>query len=215
MRTLRLTALIVFGAACLSASPIFVNNFSFETLPVGWPTATCGGTCAYSYGAGAVPGWVTDNSVNAGEFIPGGLNGNPPAEDGNVLAYTNGGGAFISQTVGTVLAGVTYFLQVEVLHRTDFPMMGIVQLQINGVPVVTATGPDAGPGTWNNFTASYTASAADAGKNLTIFLTSNGVQGDFDNVRLNDSLGGVPEPATFSFLGLGLVALAVRRRSLR
>jgi len=41
--------------------------------------------------------------------------------------------------------------------------------------------------------------AADVGKTIGIDLRSNGVQGDWDNVRLNDSTG-VPEPASLSLI---------------
>src|SRR5664279_647342 len=156
-----LTILLVLVASSGAfATSVSVANYSFETyttLPF-----LCGGTCAYSIGP--IPGW--NNSGNAGQWITGGYAGNPSAIDGNVLGYSNGGQ--IWQDVGVAVAGTTYTLQVEILHRTDTAMAGVAEFEIGGIPVVTATGTDLGPGTWSNWTAIYTATAADAGKTLTV-----------------------------------------------
>lgn len=185
------------------ASAISVANFSFE-MNNGFNNF-CGGSCEYSTGL-PIPGW---NSTGAtGQWITGGYAGNPPAFDGSVLAYSNGG--TVSQDVATASAGTTYTLQVEILHRTDLPMTGIAQLEVGGVIVATATGTDMGPGTWSDWTALYTATAADAGKTLTILLTSNGGQGDWDDVRLNSST--VPEPASMLLLASGLLTMGYRIR---
>ena len=142
----------------------------------------CGGSCEYSSGL-PIPGW---NTTGGGQWITGGYGGNPPAFDGNVIAYSNGGA--IWQDVATVTAGVTYTLQVEILHRADDALGGKAQLEVGGVVVSTATGVDMGPGTWSNWTATYTATGADAGKTLTILLTPQGGQGDWDFVRLSSSI---------------------------
>ena len=144
----------------------------------------CGGSCEYSTGL-PIPGW---NSTGVtGQWITGGYDGNPPAFDGSVIAYSAGGGA-IWQDVATVTAGTTYTLQVEILHLTANPTVGGAQLEVGGVVVSTATGVDMGPGTWSNWTATYTATGADAGKTLTIVLTPDDVGGDWDFVRLNYSI---------------------------
>src|SRR5664279_568196 len=207
VRSLRLGVLAVLVVLVASsgafATSIPVANYSFETytsLPF-----LCGGACAYSIGP--IPGW-NDNGTS-GQWITGGYAGNPSAIAGSVLGYSNGGQ--IWQDVGVAVAGATYTLQVEILHRTDVPMAGIVQFEIGGSPVVTATGTDLGAGTWSNWTAVYTATASDAGKTLTVLLDSSGAQGDFDDVRLDAS---VPEPSSLLLLGSGLIGVAavVRRK---
>jgi hypothetical protein len=68
---------------------------------------------------------------------------------------------------------------------------------------------------WVTSTVNYTALAGNAhlGQALTIRLTSNGTQVNFDNVRLDVSP--VPEPETYALMlaGLGLVGFAARRRT--
>jgi len=199
-------AVLPFGAIFLlglitgsaMATPVSVVNYSFETLPSGGLPTLCGGSCAYS--TGSIPGW--NDTGTTGQWITGGFNGNPNAIDGNVLAYSNYGSLW--QDVGTAIAGSTYGLSVDLLHRTDGVLAGVAQLEIDGVPVVTASGADAGPGTWNDWTGVYTATAADAGKTVTILLSNNSgfYQADFDNVRLN-----VPEPDILYLLGAGLLGL--------
>ena len=181
------------------AVPISVANYSFETLPSGGlPFHFCIGGCA-SWSIDSIPGWT--NSGTSGQGIIGGYSGNPNAIDGSVLGYTADNP--ISQDVATAVAGVTYTLDVALLHRTDFPMLGMIQLEIGGVVVATATGVDGGPGTWNDWTAVYTATAADIGKTVTILLSTTGQQGDFDNVRLDAT--SIPEPGTFLLLAIGLI----------
>ncbi len=93
-----------------------------------------------------------------------------------------------------------------------------MQLEIGGLVVATAPVVDGGPGTWSNWTAVDTATAAQAGQTLTILLSTNGIpgsnqQGDFDNVRLNSS---VPEPGSCILVGTALAGLTtwrLRRRS--
>jgi hypothetical protein len=193
-----LTLTLASGTAAHAGSITITNN-SFETLPNSGLNIGCGGTCAYDIGP--ITGWTTTGQT--GQWITGGYAGNPNAFDGSVVAYINGPGS-ISQNVGTAVAGVTYDLGAEVLARTDLPEAGMVQLWIGGVLVATASTVDAGNGTWNLETLQYTADAAQAGETLTIVLTANGSQGDFDDITLNAT----PEPSSLLLLGTGLLGFA-------
>ncbi len=209
---------IVAGAVALAAPStavvIAVNNASFETLPAGGlPFAGCGTGCSYSIDA--VPGWI--NSGNSGQFQPGSSSGNFAyfnyVPDGLTVAYSNGGP--ISQTVAaTAVAGRTYTLLVDFGVRNDIGNPGSVALVVNGVSTL-ASGLLPASGTWSTYTATYTALAGDAGGAISVALDTPGSQGDFDNVRLSDdSVAGVPEPATWALMigGLAGVGIAARRR---
>ncbi len=150
-----------------------------------------------------------------GQFQPGVPEGNfayfDTLPDGPTVAYSNDGS--ISQTVGsTVELGVTYKLLVDQGLRKDIGDPGTVALVI-GNNAILASGTPPAPGGWQTFTAIYTGLADDVGKSITIRLTSPGVQGDWDNVRL-DATTAVPEPETISLIGLALVGMTVvaRRR---
>jgi hypothetical protein len=196
--------LLALTVGSATASPIFVMNHSFETLPVSGLPTLCGGNCAYS--SEAIPGWSKNGTT--GQWITGGYAGNPGAIDGKVLIYSNYGS--IWQEIGPAIVGLTYTLQVARLHRTDVSMAGEARLLIGGVPVAVASGPDGGPGSWNEWTAVYTPTAADARKTLTILLSNDygADQANFDNVRLYNNTVAVPEASTSLMLGFGLLILA-------
>jgi hypothetical protein len=194
--------------ATASASPIPVANFSFETLPPGGLPFGCSGTgCAFS--EAPIPGWT--NSGVSGQFQPGSntlyFNFIP---DGSRVAYSNDPGGTITQTVGaTVAANTNYTLRVDLgLRKDGFDSLGTVQLLVGSTPVI-ATGVAPSIGNWSTFTATYNSVAADIGKTLTIQLTATGSQSDFDNVRLDGSPTGVPEPVTTALVGVGLAVLGV------
>jgi hypothetical protein len=192
-------------AANSYASPIFVSNFSFETLPVGGLPSACGTNCSFSTGLN-IPSWTVTGS-NTGQFQPG-----PPATttyfnsvpDGLTVGYTNSGS--ISQTVAPLVQlGVVYTLMVDVGVRKDVGDPGTEALVINGNTIL-ATGVLPTPGNWSTFTATYTGLLADVGKSITILLASGASQGDWDNVRLADST--VPEPASGVLASVAVLALA-------
>lgn len=200
---------VVSLPVAVQASPITVNNASFETLPGGGLAISCGGSCSYSNGQ-PIPDWAV--SGTSGQFIPSNPAGNTAffnfIPDGMTVAYSNDG--TIQQTLGTTaVAGTTYILSVDFGSRKDAPMSGTATLQVGGTSVV-ATGLAPTPGNWSTFTASYLATALDAGDPITILLASAAAQGDWDNVRVDaTAVTAVPLPGTLPLFAAGLGALGL------
>lgn len=209
---LGVAAAVVLIANAAGATPIAVSNGSFETLPAAGLPIGCGTGCSFSTND-PIPSWTSTGSF--GQFQPGVQARNftffNSVPDGITVAYSNGG--TIMQTVGaTAQAGVTYTLQVDLGFRKDVPDPGSVTLDV-GSAVVPALGtPQQLSGNFATYTASYTATAADAGG--AILLASPGTQGDWDNVRLSDS-NVIQEPASLVLLGGGLIALGLVRRRMQ
>lgn len=215
MRNLNISILVVFGAGCTFANTIFVNNFSFETLPPGGLPASCGVPLGCSYSNADIPGWTRSNvGIITGQFQPG-VPGNTtyfsaPMPDGITVAYTSGG--IISQTVAaTALANTIYTLRVDVGLRNDQPDFGTVLLLI-GSHQILATGTAPLPGHFSTFTATYLTSALDLGASIGIQLSANSNQGDFDNVRLDSTAAPEPGTAFFVVSSFALVVPLLRRR---
>ncbi len=207
------TALLASVSA--HAGVIAVANASFETLPqAGLPFGGCGAGCSFSIND-PIPGWTSTGSF--GQFQPGVQASNFTyfnyVPDGITVAYSNGG--TISQTVAdTATAGTTYTLIVDLGFRKDITDPGTISLIVGGNTVLATGTASQLSGDWATYTASYTATAADAGGAISVLLASPGAQGDWDNVRLSSSAA-VAEPASLALFGVGLLGAAALRRKVR
>ena len=228
----RVVATLAFAAAPAFASMIIVNNFSFETLPVGGLTFhDCGTVCSYSLATILIPipGWSSTPSSTSGQFQPGGPTSAANVfftslPDGATSAFANTFGT-MSQTIAgeSVGLGTVYTLSVDIGHRGDATnvfMGGSADLML-GSTRCDAIGSDPGAGNWGIFTATCTGTSANAGLPIKIELQTIGQvgntnvfgTGNFDNVRLDGSApNGVPEPASFLLIGSALLALRAFRR---
>ncbi len=205
----------------LSAAPIPITNPSFEN-----PALACaaGPTC---FGAlGAVPGWVVNPAGGVAVVFKPAIGGqvNSIPDGVQVLADGFGTGADVSQDTGVaIVPGMTYTLTVDVGRRLDnLPLsMYTVALKAGATTLVSdSNGLAPGPGNFLLDVLTYTAQAGDTG-NLVVDLFATGsasalavvnAQTLFDNVGLDGTLQGAPEPSAFVLGGLGLLPLMFLRR---
>ena len=160
----------------ISVTPITLANSSFEQP-------------AYAAGVsgGGASSWNTAGSV--GTWNPNGL---ITPTDGSNIAYLDGSGgnAAISQQAGTFVAGNTYTFTVDVGGRRDGSTnLGTVNVQISSGTATKAVyqfRPTAPLGTMQTASVSYTATAADAGQALFVYVSETGApwQVSLDNARL-------------------------------
>ncbi|MFD2160644.1 PEP-CTERM sorting domain-containing protein [Rubritalea tangerina] len=120
---------------------------------------------------------------------------------------------------GTMEAGEEYTLTTRVFNpNSSFINVNVelFNLSDNSSLILSSSETlNAGNGNYRTFTLNYTAQATDAGDTLQVVyrgLNVNSTARDFsiDNVGL--SVVAVPEPTTTALLGLGGVALLMRRR---
>lgn len=195
------------------ATSLYIENPGFETLD----PLSCRPTRMWS--CGDIPGWIMDRDAGTFYAYKEGEYYSPPSER---IAYSNGGS--ISQTLTDPLAaGHLYTLTVDVGNRHQnytagrpFPEYS-VEFLAGGVVLSpdTLTLPNPDYGYFETATLAYFASSDDPllGQPLGIRLISNGVQVNWDNVRLSNAA--VPEPATLMLLGSGLLWMVCLRRKLR
>jgi hypothetical protein len=145
--------------------------------------------------------------------------------DGSIVAYTNGGGGNLSQTLGgiSLLPNSVYTLSVDVGRRFDVIAANYSLNLLDGSNVFCTSGSNSNgsitAGTFADITLTCATGATVPGGFLGIELTGDGRQIDFDNVRLDVTTSTVstPEPSALAltFVGLlvsGLFFVLSRRR---
>ena len=212
-------ALLLAGATVLAttanATPITVDNFSFELPDVNGNSLASDIT--------PIPGWTAANPPAAGVRD---TSGGP--SDGNQWAYIGNGNSLYQRpesNTTTFLSNTTYTLTVDVVGNGGAPSspgysVAIVDpsdnvLNLGGTGIANDW---TSPSSWTTVVVTYSTGPSSplAGQALRIRLAqTSGIQLFFDNVRLDAVT--VPEPTSFSILGLGVVGLLriARRRSSR
>ena len=201
--------LIMLSVSAISyAAPVAITNAGFETdqyadggfsdnVHTGW-TSTGGGT----------PG--TFNPTNA--QLPG------EAPEGDTTLFLNGPATVVQVLTTTLIERVVYTLQVEVCDRVglNFPVYAI-GLYAGGTLLVEDSNTLAPTDGCLTSTITYTSPETDpnVGQALEIRLSTQGVQVNFDNVRLEaNSIAPVPTMSQWmlGLLALILVSMGMRRR---
>ncbi len=207
-------SLCCFLPALAHAVPVAVTNPSFEEVVV-----TPGGT-------GAASGWVLSGTGGGGvwNYSPFGTTYfDVPAPGGVQVGYlssgpTPGSAATFDQTVGVVLSNTIYTLTGYAGHpKSGTFEVGTIytaELLANGVTVLASVANNGPLGNFELFSTTFNStSSAFVGAPLSIRLTSNKAQTEFDLIALDATLIPAPEPASFWLPGLGLVGLARETRT--
>jgi hypothetical protein len=213
-----LVAFELLGTPLGSCAPIAIANAGFEafaledndcSLPVPGPY------CIEA--ADPIPGWTLDPWFgDGGSYDPGVVQYPSGPPEGENVAFSSGGtNPTISQSLSEVLSvGATYFLLVDVGHRSDNNFPGYsVQLRAGASLLAQESSLQPGPGTFATSQIVFTASEADPiGENLMIRLDSAGSQTHFDDVRLcvaSAAPSPVPVPAGGATTWIAIALLLV------
>ena len=202
---------------------IAITNFSFQAddqggdgglsvaTPTGW-TNLGGILGTINFNAGA-----RYTTADADDANPSG--GTIGDMDGNQALFTiNNGG--VSQTLGdSIVVGNLYTMTVAIGDHDAGNRAGFsgydIRLLAGGSTVASISSTTTpGDGTFTDVSFSYTAQAGDSGLLGIELIEINGGSGkavDFDNVRLSFT-SFVPEPSSTALLGLGCLAIALRRK---
>ncbi|MFT5882071.1 MAG: hypothetical protein ACI9FG_000569 [Crocinitomicaceae bacterium] len=221
---------LVLAAGSANAATIAVGNHSFELDGTGRGGSISKAPWMKSGG--------TSNNISIELMSTLGTNADAAPDATDTVHYTNGTADNIYQVlVATLAANTTYTLRVDVGDRSDLNAqagsinLGYVSaaptgdndygLNLLSATVVNDTvpfnDPALNPGNttdgWETWESTFTTGAAPTGLGQALrieLVTAAGVQTLWDNVRL--TAVAVPEPSTTALLGLGGLALILRRR---
>lgn len=220
MKTLFSISLIVLFFAT-KGEALTVDNSSFEVPDQGGPgqysnynnTTTAGWTFTSASNGAGIQTIPADGFQSAGTStgVQEAWINLVPGESGTITSADN----------FTIVGGTNYILTVALGYRSNLaPSVSTISLIDTTTHSVLASNTilaaQLTPGTFTDFQAVLTPaqSALVAGDSMTIQLgeanpSGSFAQGNFDNVRLDES---VPEPSTYAMIGFGLVGVVLLAR---
>lgn len=213
LRPALLAAALAATAALPARADLLVNG-SFDAA--GPSFAGTGSYCYLGIGdyreCGSVPGWSGSFpliAANSGPWHNPSTNGGWTSAQGAVLAGLQNT-SFLAQTL--TLAGGTYTLTWLDSNRKNYGDGNSYQVQLDGQTLATYT--TARGDAWDANTLTFTATAGQHTLRLQGLRTSGDGTSFVDDLKLTQVAAQVPEPqsAALVALGLGIVALARRRR---
>lgn len=190
---------------------ISITNFSFEDPSFGDQGSGSGATGWFGSGGGVYN--PQDAQFTGTTGAPGTI---PGTGDGVQVAYMNGGSMY--QDVGDIVADSIYELTVAIGQRADLGWSDLtISLRASsetGTVLASQTYDAAAApnGTFSDVSFSFSSAdfAGEVGNDLFLVFQAPGVQALYDNVRITETA--IPEPSSTALLGLGGLALTLRRR---
>lgn len=200
------------SAASLQAASVSITNHSFED-GAGAPTPG-------NWNNNTPDGWTSAGGHGMQSDVV-----NPSGIDGNVFGFLEGGatgdltgGSFIQSISavlpgGSVTIGDAFTLTLAALNQNgspsfDFDIRDNADPSLGSSLIGGAVQSVAVSGAWADYVVLGTV--ATSSTDVFLILNTNGPQVRIDNVRLD--LVVVPEPSSSALLGLGGLALILRRR---
>ncbi len=194
---------LLCGASALHAASVTINNHSFENgagLPLPAP----------DWNNNTPDGWTKSGGGGMQASSP-----DPTGIDGSVYVFLEGGSASLTQNItasilgGAVNPGDIFTLTLAADNSNNSPTFDFDIQDGFGASLI------GGPVTSSTLTTEFAdydvvGTVDTASSDIVLYIETNGPQVLIDNVRLD--LVQVPEPSSTALLGLGGLALILRRR---
>jgi hypothetical protein len=210
-------ATFLVWAGHAQASSLLING-SFENTGATF-VGDGNHTDSLSSGSTAIPGWTTTN----GTFTAWIENGNPwniSASDGSffldLTGYSDSGTyGGVTQSFATTI-GTHYVLTFDLGYGGNSVAFGgpvSVTASVGGAPTTFTSGSGTpNPAVWSHETFDFTATSTTTTLTITGLSTTGGAYIGLDNADVElGTVGSVPEPATFGFVGVAIIGLAAFR----